>query len=216
RYDLVPDLVALVLAGGIAAVALVTALAWSAEPVAGLGLVGAMIVPFTVVLTDEVTAIGTAFVALMLVAAGVVGLRRGWDWLLAAAAGASVPQIALLVAQADPRDGKALALTVVFALLLSGIGLVRLLELDDAIDAVGGVFVALGGVLAALSLQHLLDGVAFGATLVVLTTAYGALATWFVRRRPIQSMLLVVVAGWSLPQAALMVAGADRGDAAIV
>ena len=216
RYDLVPDLGALALAAGIAAVALFTALAWSAQLVAGLGLVGAMVVPFTVVITDDISAIGTAFVAVMLAVTGFVALRRRWDWLLAAAAGVSLPQAALLVGQADPNATKALALTVVFFALYGGIGLARLLELDDRIDAVGGGFVALAGVFAAVSFQHLLEGAAFGATLLALTAAYGALSTWFLRGRASQSMLLAAIAGWSLPQAALFVAHADRDDAGAI
>ncbi len=40
RYDLVPDWLALPLAGGLAAVAVVIAIAWSSETVAAIGLLG--------------------------------------------------------------------------------------------------------------------------------------------------------------------------------
>ena len=53
RYDLVSDPVALVLAAGIAAVATVTALAWSDELLAGLGLVGAILAPVAVAVRDD-------------------------------------------------------------------------------------------------------------------------------------------------------------------
>ena len=45
RYDLVPDWLALPLAGVIAAVAVVIAIAWSSETVAAIGLVGAALAP---------------------------------------------------------------------------------------------------------------------------------------------------------------------------
>ena len=45
RYDLVPDWLALPLAGGLAALAVVIAIAWSSETVAAIGLLGAALAP---------------------------------------------------------------------------------------------------------------------------------------------------------------------------
>src|SRR6476620_400124 len=65
-YDLVPDWGALVIAGGIAAAGVVTALAWGSELVAGLGLVGATLAPGAVGLqAGELSAAGTGFAALV-------------------------------------------------------------------------------------------------------------------------------------------------------
>ena len=56
RYDLMPPLVALALAAGIAAVAVALSLSWSSEIVAGFGLIGAMLVPVFALLDDQSTA----------------------------------------------------------------------------------------------------------------------------------------------------------------
>src|ERR671936_2531218 len=72
-YDLLPALVALGIAGGIAAVGVATSLAWSAELVAALGLVGAMVVPvFVVFQNGQLSPLGTGFVAIVLAGAGAV------------------------------------------------------------------------------------------------------------------------------------------------
>ncbi len=215
-YDLVPDVIALVLAAGIASVGLVTALAWSAELVAGFGLVGAMLVPFAVVVTDEITTVGTAFVAVVLAAAGVVSLRKGWDWLLVSAVGASLPQAALLVAGADRGEGIVLALAFVFGALYAGLGLARLLELEDRLEPLGASLVVLGGAVAALSLQRLLDDAALGIGLLAVAALYATLSHWFRVERPQLSALVATIVGASLPQAALLVVGAAEGDAAIL
>ena len=62
RYELMPPLVALALAAGIAAVAVALSLNWSSEIVAGFGLIGAMLVPVFALLDDQSTATGTSFV----------------------------------------------------------------------------------------------------------------------------------------------------------
>src|SRR5438876_483714 len=77
-YDLISKPVALVAAGGIAAVGLTVSLAWSEEIVAGFGLIGAMLVPATLVFQGGLQQIGTAFVAIVFAAAGVVAVRARW------------------------------------------------------------------------------------------------------------------------------------------
>ena len=75
-YDFVPDVWALVAAAGIAAAATVVAIAWSAELVAGLGLVGALLVPLmTLAETGELTVVGTGFVAIVYAATATVAFR---------------------------------------------------------------------------------------------------------------------------------------------
>ncbi|HEX6680080.1 MAG TPA: DUF2339 domain-containing protein, partial [Gaiellaceae bacterium] len=65
-YDLVPSLAALAIAAGIAAVGVATALVWSSQIVAGIGLIGAILVPVVVVFNDgRLSILGTTFVAMM-------------------------------------------------------------------------------------------------------------------------------------------------------
>src|ERR671936_2748898 len=71
-YDLISKHVALVAAGAIASVGLAVSLAWSEELVAGFGLIGAMLVPATLVFQGGLQEIGTAFVAIVFAAAAVV------------------------------------------------------------------------------------------------------------------------------------------------
>src|ERR671936_288807 len=111
------------IAGGIAAVGVATSLFWGSEIVAGIGLIGAMLVPVAVVFDGGLTVLGTGFVAVMLAAAGVVGVVRRWPALLVCAAAASLPQIADVVAEADPRSARASVLGAAFALLYAAIGI---------------------------------------------------------------------------------------------
>src|SRR5437016_2450731 len=65
-YDLVPKPVALVIAALIATAGVAVSLAWRAQTVAAIGLVGATLVPALVAFDGGLTRIGTAFVALVL------------------------------------------------------------------------------------------------------------------------------------------------------
>src|SRR3712207_7716606 len=58
RHDALPISIALVLAAGIASVGVVTSLSCSAETIAGLGLIGAMLVPLAVVVEGGLSALG--------------------------------------------------------------------------------------------------------------------------------------------------------------
>src|SRR5438132_616978 len=89
-YDLVPKPIALVIAGVIAAAGVAVSLAWSAQIVAGIGLVGATVVPALVEFDGGLTRTGTAFVAVVLAATAVVGVRMRWRRLLVAGASACV------------------------------------------------------------------------------------------------------------------------------
>jgi uncharacterized membrane protein len=100
-YDMVPKPVALVLAAAIAAVGLATSLAWSSEIVAGLGLVGAMVVPGMLVFQEGLSVVGTGFVAIVFAAAAVVAVGRRWHALLAVSGGLSALQAMGLFADRD-------------------------------------------------------------------------------------------------------------------
>ena len=125
-YGLVPDLAALAIAAGIAAVGTVVALAWRSETVAGIGLVGAALVPVSAVLDGGLTPLGTAFAGVVLAGAAVVAIRRRWDDLLVAATVSVVPQLVWLVL--DEGEGAApsvVLLATLFWLLLLAMGVAR-------------------------------------------------------------------------------------------
>jgi uncharacterized membrane protein len=108
-YDLIPAPAALVFAAAIAGVGVVIALRWNAEPLAGLGLIGAMVVPAAVVLESGLTPLGTAFVAVVFAGAAYVAIERRWLVLLGLAIAAGLPQVAVLVAQHDARGSASVA-----------------------------------------------------------------------------------------------------------
>ena len=82
-YDLVPDWAAMLIAAGIAAVGVATALAWSSELIAGLGLIGAALAPAALGLeTGELSAAGTGFAAVVFAGIAVVAVRQRWSRLL--------------------------------------------------------------------------------------------------------------------------------------
>ena len=102
-YDLVPDWAAMLIAAGIAAVGVATALAWSSELIAGLGLVGATLAPAALGLeSGELTAAGTGFAALVFAGTAIVAIRQRWSTLLGVGVAATLPQVAVLLAQAEP------------------------------------------------------------------------------------------------------------------
>src|SRR5438034_995360 len=111
-YDLISKPVALVAAGAIASVGLAASLAWSEEIVAGFGLIGAMLVPATLVFEGGLQQVGTAFVAIVFAAAAVVAVRERWWKLLQAAALVSVPQALTQVAQAHAPEVGIVALAL--------------------------------------------------------------------------------------------------------
>ena len=103
RYDLVPDPLALPLAGAIAAVATVIALRWSSQLLAAIGLLGAALAPALQALDTELGWASAAFALIVLVAAGLVSPPRSWTYLLVATAVLVGAQIEWLVAAADVR-----------------------------------------------------------------------------------------------------------------
>ena len=100
-YEMVSKPVALAVAAAIAAVGLATSLAWGSQTVASLGLVGAMVVPGTLVLQGGLSVVGTAFVAIVFAAAAAVAVGRRWHALLAVAGGLSAVQAMGLFADTE-------------------------------------------------------------------------------------------------------------------
>ena len=115
-----------------------TALAWSSELIAGLGLVGALLAPAAVGLeSGELSAAGTGFAALVFAATAIVAVRQRWSRLLVVGVAASLPQVAILLAQAEPTEWDVVAAAAFFWLLYLGaaVGLAGSARLGDALDA---------------------------------------------------------------------------------
>jgi uncharacterized membrane protein len=205
-YDLLPPVLALAMAGAIAAVALVTAIAWSAQLVAALGLVGAMLVPLGVLIDRDLTVLGTSFVAIVLVAAGIVALWRRWSWLLVAAVIASGGQIAVLVWQSAPGSTSVIALATVFWLAYLGLAIGRDLRTGAAVEQLAASLVLLSAAFATGSAVHLFEHLAEGVTLLVVAATYGAASAAFLvrgTRRDLSSLL------WAVALAVAAVSAAD-------
>jgi uncharacterized membrane protein len=181
-YEFVPQAWALVAAGAIAAAGALTAIAWSSQTVAGLGLIGAILDPLMAFVEDgELSFVGTSFVALMLAATAFVALRTGWRELILLAGAASLVQIAGLTAQAEGSAWGVFWLASTFWLLYLGIGLAwQLVRGSRGIEAVSGVFVITGGALATYASIFLLDARA-GYGLLAVAAFYGMLASGFLR-----------------------------------
>jgi uncharacterized membrane protein len=91
HYHLLSPTLGLVVAGAVGVVALVTALRWDSQEIAGIGIVGSLLAP---VLVDSGTSTSSlAFMTIALVAAVAVVGYRGWAWLAAVAYVVSVPQV---------------------------------------------------------------------------------------------------------------------------
>src|SRR4029450_9905897 len=116
-YELVADVAALAIAAGIAGVGLATALVWGAELIAGIGLIGATLMPLIVLFEGDLAPLGRAFAGIVFAATTAVALRRNWEKLLAAGFLASLPQIAILVAQGSATDWDRVFLGMLFAAL---------------------------------------------------------------------------------------------------
>ncbi|HYZ19082.1 MAG TPA: DUF2339 domain-containing protein, partial [Gaiellaceae bacterium] len=211
-YDLVPRPAALVLAAAIAAVATVTALAWSSELIAGLGLLGAVLAPAAIALQDgDWSPVGTGFAAVMFTATACVAVARRWQSLLAVGLIASLPQVAALVADAEVTDWGVVAVAAAFWLLYlaAGVGLQLRLE-RRALASLPSTLVLVGGVLAGLSSVKLFDGTDAGWTLlavgVVEALAAAALALR-ARDRDLSAFVGVVALALGAVALALLLSG---------
>ena len=134
-YDLIPDWAALALAAAIAAVGVGLSLLWSSEMVAGLGLVGALLVPIPIAWGDGVTTTGTGFVVVMFAAAAAVSVFKRWETLLSASAIVVIPQVlALAWHQHGHASAGALAVAAAGSAVLLGAGIGLHLRGGDEIE----------------------------------------------------------------------------------
>jgi len=194
-YDLISKPLALVIAAAIAAAGLAVSLAWRAELIAALGLIGAIAAPALLATQGGLSATGTAFAAIVTGAAAGVGVRMRWRWLLTGALIASAPQIAALILKADRLDGGAIALAIVFGLLYLATGIAeQLATKDDALEAFPVMFI-LGSIgltwLAAVELFGPAGGTQSGTALLVAAAAFGMVAVtlWLRSQRELGTLL---------------------------
>jgi len=199
-YDLVPSLAALAIAAGIAAVGVATALIWSSQIVAGIGLIGAILVPVAVVFNEgRLSILGTTFVALMVAGTGVVGVARRWRALLVCAAAASLPQIAAVVVQSSDGSGRATALAAAFAAIYAGIGVALELRRErPGLDGFAATFVLAGAVVAGGAALLLYSGRDQGIALLIAAGPLGLSSAWFFSRardRDLSALLAALALG---------------------
>jgi uncharacterized membrane protein len=189
-YDLISKPVALAGAGAIASVGIAVSLAWSEEIVAGFGLIGAMVVPATLVFQGGLQQIGTTFVAIVFAAAAVVAVRKRWWKLLQAAALVSVPQALAQIAQAGSPHAGIVVLAIAFWLLYLAAGLAFQLRLGSRLEGAAASFLTGSAVFGAVSAALLYDGARQGVALLVVAGVYVALATaLFLRTRELALLL---------------------------
>lgn len=177
-YDLVPDWAAMLIAAGIAAVGVATALAWSSELIAGLGLVGAALAPAAVGLeTGDLSAAGTGFAAVVFAGTAVVSVRQRWSRLLAIGVAATLPQVAILLAQAEPTEWDVVAAAALFWLLYLGAATAWQDRLGTpALASLPASLLVLSGVLAGAASAAQFDGRDEGWAMLVAAGVYGSLA----------------------------------------
>jgi uncharacterized membrane protein len=194
-YDLVSRPLALFAAAAIAAAGLAVSLAWRAELIAALGLIGAIAAPALLATQGGLSATGTAFAAIVTAAAAAVGVRMRWPWLLTSAVIASAPQIGALILKADRLDSGAIALAIVFGLLYLGTGIAeQLARKDEALATLPTTFIlaSIGLTwLAAVQLFGPAGGSQAGSALLVAAAIFGsvAVALWLRAQRELGTLL---------------------------
>ena len=177
-YGLVPDWGALVLAAAIAAVGVATALAWSSELIAGLGLLGAALAPGAIGLdTGELSSAGTGFAAVVFAGTAIVAIRKQWQTLLIAGLAATLPQVVVLVAQAERTEWKVVSAAAFFWLLYLGaaIGWHERLR-TPTLAPLPGSIVILSGLVGAGAAAAQFTGRAEGWVLLGVAATYGLVA----------------------------------------
>lgn len=198
-YSLVPHATALVIAAAIAGVGLVTAVRWRSQIVAGLGLIGAMLVPVAVVAQGGLSVIGTSFVAFMLVATATVAIRERWNELLVVGMLAAAPQIAALVSRAEYHSHgpvRVIVLAAAFSVVYLAIGIATQLRSGSgrlgqlATGPITGAAFLAGGSAARLYATTTERGIA----LLVIAVGFAVVAAVLFRRLPWRNMSALVAA----------------------
>jgi len=125
RYDLVPDALALPLAGVIAAAGTVVAVRWRSQVIAAIGLLGAALAPALQSLDSDLSWESAAFAVIVLAAAGAVSVPRRWHELLVAISLVVGVQVEWLAAGPAPVGAGTIAVAAAFALCLLAVSVGR-------------------------------------------------------------------------------------------
>jgi hypothetical protein len=121
RYDLVPDGLGLPIAGAIAAVGTAIAIRWHSQVIAGIGLLGAALAPALQSIDTGLTWESVAFALIVLAAAAIVSIPRGWHELLYVTTALVGGQGLWLVREVGvPADTGTIAVTAALAAVLLG------------------------------------------------------------------------------------------------
>lgn len=183
-YGLVSDLQALAIAAAIATVGVATALVWGSELIAGIGLVGATLIPMMVLFEEDLSPLGTAFAGIVFAATAVVAVGRRWPWLLTAGFVASLPQIAILVADGDVTDWDRVILAGLFsALYVGAAAALHWSSEDEGLPTLSATLIVVAGVIAGATGAALFDGDDRGWMILAAAGAFGALAAVVFPRR---------------------------------
>jgi uncharacterized membrane protein len=211
-YDFLPQWAALIVAASIAAAGLTLAVIWESETIAGIGLIGAMLVPATLVFQGGLTTIGTAFAAVVFAATAAVAIREDWRLLLGAGVFVSILQVAGLAAYDDsilswPVIAVAAALWLLY--LGAGIGWQLYRGERDRLDRIATSVTLLSAAFGVLAAVRLFEGSwgrldREGVAIGVIALVQGAVAGFFWRdgRRDLSALH----AGLSLAVLAIAVA----------
>jgi hypothetical protein len=186
-YDLLPHWSALVVAAAIATVGLATSLRWRSQLVAGLGLIGAMLVPLALIAQGSLSPLGTTFVGIVFAATAIVSISTGWRALLVVGGIASGAQLIALVAELRYKhEGppSILAIAAFFGLLYAATGVARQLRLKASpLDALASAFIGGGALVAVGAATRLFASTEQrGFAFLAISVVYALAGTYFFRR----------------------------------
>jgi uncharacterized membrane protein len=203
-YDLIPAPLALTAAAAIAALGAGVALAWGSQTLASLGLVGAMLVPVPVEVQDGITATAAMFACLVLAAATVVAVRRGWHGLLVASVLVTALQAISFVTDEQPHG---VAVAIAFWLVYAAGAL--WLALRNRISYLPASLLMFSAAFGGWSAGFLFDGRTQGYALMSVASAYAcASVALFRRERDVASVLWAIALTLAAIGAASLASGA--------
>lgn len=186
RYDVLPDGLALPLAGAIAATGTVVAIRWRSQVIAAIGLLGAALAPALQALDAELTWASAAFAVIVLVAAGWVAVPRRWHELLIATSVIVGVQVEWLAADAiSPVNRGTVVVAAAFVLTLLGIAVARQIALKQTdLDAMALSYsLASFGLAMSLATQLSDDRSERGIALLAAAVAWALVFAVLARRR---------------------------------
>lgn len=183
-YGFVSHPVALLLAAVVAALGLALSLLWSSQLVAGIGLIGALLIPALLALDGGLSRLGASFVAVVLAAVAVVGIERRWRPLLALggiAGGAQV--VAYIAVDHSPRPGTIVLAALFWALLLATGVAYELRARPPALSGFSSSFLLGSAAFSLYACWLLFGGLEQGTALLLFALVHGLLGTVLFRSR---------------------------------